>query len=176
MTAATQNFLVFGNSGSGKSTLARRLAEAKRIAHLDLDTVAWASSNPPQRHTIATSQSAIETFVNRNPGWVIEGCYTDLLTLMTPRTSHMIYLDLSVQACIQNAKKRPWEPHKYASKQQQDDNLNMLIDWIAQYPQRQDSFSQAAQQHLFANFNGTKSALVSNQVADDFLLSAEQQD
>jgi hypothetical protein len=37
-------------------------------------------------------------------------------------------MNLPVAACIENARKRPWEPHKYASKAEQDKNLDRLID------------------------------------------------
>lgn len=51
---------------------------------------------------------------------------------------------------------RPWEPHKYPSKEAQDANLEMLIGWIAEYETRTDTFSLAAHRALFDRFTGDK--------------------
>ncbi|MCL1066383.1 shikimate kinase [Shewanella olleyana] len=154
--------VIFGNSGSGKSTLAKQFAANKNLAHLDLDTIAWLAVNPPQRMPIADSKILIDEFLNLHQSWVIEGCYSDLLELVFPQTDEVIFLNLPISACIDNAKSRPWEPHKYASKQAQDENLTMLIDWISQYDSRSDTFSKVAHERLFEQFVGTKTMLTSN--------------
>ncbi|MEZ9140735.1 MULTISPECIES: AAA family ATPase [unclassified Shewanella] len=154
--------VIFGNSGSGKSTLAKQLAANKKLAHLDLDTIAWLPVNPPQRMPIADSKTLIDEFLNLNQSWVIEGCYSDLLELVFPQTDEVIFLNLPTSACIENAKNRPWEPHKYDSKQAQDENLAMLIGWIAQYDSRSDTFSKVAHERLFEQFLGSKTMLTSN--------------
>ncbi len=147
--------VIFGNSGSGKSTLAKQLAKQNRLAHLDLDTIAWQPTNPPQRTSIAESSQLIDKFLQHD-SWIIEGCYTDLLELATPHADEIIFLNLPVTDCISNAKNRPWEPHKYSSKQAQDANLEMLVDWIAQYDCRTDTFSKQAHETLYAQFTGKK--------------------
>lgn len=154
--------LIFGNSGSGKSTLAKHLCTQYQLAHLDLDNIAWLPTVPPKRQTIEASKNEIEHFTNTNESWVIEGCYADLLKLATERANHVIFMNLSVDDCIENAKQRPWEPHKYPSKQAQDENLAMLIDWINKYTSRQDSFSYAAHQRLYDSFSGSKQMHTSN--------------
>jgi adenylate kinase family enzyme len=125
-----KKILVFGNSGSGKSTLSKELAATAKLAHLDLDTLAWLPTIPPERKALKDSAKEINEFITNNDGWVIEGCYSDLLEIASPYSTEIIYLNLPIEQCIKNAKSRPWEPHKYASKEAQDANLNMLIDWI----------------------------------------------
>jgi adenylate kinase family enzyme len=44
-----RKLVIFGNSGAGKSTLALQLAHEEKLAHLDLDTLAWEPSSPPRR-------------------------------------------------------------------------------------------------------------------------------
>jgi adenylate kinase family enzyme len=156
-------FVIFGNSGSGKSTLAKQLVVQHNLAHLDLDTVAWRPITPPERMPIAESQQLINDFFSLNTRWVIEGCYADLLALVIAKANEIIFLNLPIYACIENAKKRPWEPHKYASKEQQDANLNMLIDWITMYDTREDTFSKVAHEKLFNNFKGLKTMYVANE-------------
>ncbi len=163
MRPVLRNVLIFGNSGSGKSTLAQKLKATAHLAHLDLDVLAWQPTTPPQRQPLSHSAVKILTFIEQQQeGWVIEGCYTDLLHIAEPYANEVIYLNLPTEQCIQNAKKRPWEPHKYDSKAAQDNNLNMLIDWIRDYDQRDDTFSRAAHEQFYAVFPGKKSQLTHN--------------
>ncbi len=155
--------VIFGNSGSGKSTLARQLSEQEHLAHLDLDTVAWGPASPPQRKPLAESRHAIAAFMSANDQWVIEGCYADLLEIAMPESSEIIYLNLPIELCIANARNRPWEPHKYASKEAQDENLAMLINWIAQYFERKDTFSRSAHVALFEEYVGKKTVHTNNE-------------
>ena len=55
--------LIFGNSGSGKSTLARHLCKTQGLAHLDLDTLAWKPTSPPERKPIDESLEEIKAFI-----------------------------------------------------------------------------------------------------------------
>jgi len=155
--------LIFGNSGSGKSTLARELCSSKGKAHLDLDTLAWQPVSPPVRLPVAASAKIIECFINRNPGgWVIEGCYTDLLEIASTRATEIIFMNVAVETCVANARNRPWEPHKYESRQAQDANLDMLIDWIGKYETRDDTFSLSAHENFYQTFAGKKKMILSN--------------
>jgi len=154
--------LIFGNSGSGKSTLAKGLAKAKGLSHLDLDSLAWLPTSPPKRAPLEDSKVRIMEFISTNSSWVIEGCYSDLLAMAIDAASEIVFLDLSVEDCIENAKNRPWEPHKYDSKEAQDKNLRMLVSWIRQYADRVDVFSRQAHLELYDSFQGKKSILTSN--------------
>ena len=154
--------LIFGNSGSGKSTLAKHLSEKEGLGHLDLDVLAWLPTSPPQRMPIEESRAKIEAFLKDNKSWVIEGCYTDLLELLAHEASEIIFMDLSIEQCINNAKSRPWETHKYESKEAQDANLEMLINWIKDYKTRSDPFSYGAHLRFYESFQGEKMVYVEN--------------
>lgn len=157
-----KRILIFGNSGSGKSTLAKTLCSSEGLTHLDLDNLAWLPTMPPERKAVEESSAEILEFIQLNSNWVIEGCYTDLLEIAVPFSTEMIYMNLSVEQCIENAKNRPWEPHKYASKEAQDSNLQMLIEWIKKYPLRADTFSSAAHNSLYDKYSGAKRMYTSN--------------
>jgi len=157
-----KKILIFGNSGSGKSTLAKYLCKSEGFAHLDLDSLAWEDTLPPQRRDLNESKQDILTFIESNNTWVIEGCYTDLLELVSTHSNEIIFMNLSIDDCISNARTRPWEPHKYESKQAQDNNLPMLINWITQYEERNDTFSMAAHQSFFDGYSGQKRMISSN--------------
>lgn len=155
--------MIFGNSGSGKSTLAKKLVNNEGLAHLDLDGLAWLPETPPVRAPLWESGEKIHDFVNSNSGWVIEGCYTDLLEIVSPLASEAIFMNLSVEQCVENAKKRPWEPHKYESKEAQDSNLEMLINWIKEYKKRDDTFSSLLHLKFYEGFVGKKSMITKNE-------------
>jgi adenylate kinase family enzyme len=157
-----KKILIFVNSGSGKSTLAAKISAADNIAHLDLDLLAWLPVVPPERESLVVSREKIEAFTSKNKSWVIEGCYTDLLEIVCSKVTEIIYLKLPVELCIENARKRPWEPHKYATKKAQDDNLSMLIEWITQYTKRDDEFSYKSHIKLYESFIGKKSMIKHN--------------
>jgi hypothetical protein len=105
----------------------------------------------------------MDAFMASHMGWVIEGCYSDLLELTAVEADEIIFLNLDVEQCVANARKRPWEPHKYPSKEAQDANLDMLIDWIRQYESRKDEFSYQAHKDLFEKYRGKKSMYTENQ-------------
>ena len=154
--------LIFGNRGSGKSTLAKKLVKEEGVAHLDLDSLAWLPETLPQRAPLADSKNKIENFVNYNDGWAIEGCYTDLLEIVAPLADEAIFMNLSIAQCVENAKQRSWEPHKYGSKEAQDNNLEMLIKWVEHYRERDDVFSYSSHFRIYEEFVGKKSIYKEN--------------
>lgn len=150
-----RKIIIFGNSGAGKSTLAVKLS-ALGLAHLDLDTLAWLDITPPSRKPLNETYTAIKKFVDQHQQWVIEGCYADLLEMVKPFATEAIFINLPIELCQDNAINRPWEPHKYPSQKAQDDNLPMLLDWIARYNVRDDTLSYSAHLALFESFDGKK--------------------
>ena len=154
--------IIFGNSGSGKSTLAKEYAEKYSLAHLDLDILAWENTIPPVRKPLKDSKGNIDHFINNNETWVIEGGYSDLIELVLGYANKTIFLNPGVETCIENCKKRPWEPHKYATIEAQNKNLDMLINWVKEYPIRKDEFSLFSHQTLFKKFDGNKIEYNSN--------------
>ena len=117
---------------------------------------------PPVRKPINESQVEINDFIKANEYWVIEGCYSDLINFVIEHATEVIFLNLSIQECIENARNRPWELHKYDSKQAQDANLEMLITWIQDYDKRLDTFSKSALQAIYEQFVGNKSLITSH--------------
>ena len=164
---ASLRIVIFGNSGSGKSTLARALANRAGLAHLDLDDIAWKSE--AVRQDLQVSLEALEFFQNQHPAWVIEGCYGSLIRAAAARASQLIFLNPGVEACQQNCRNRAWEPHKYPTREAQDANLAMLLDWVAGYETRDDEFSLAAHRSIVEEFAGNKTEVTSNSQAVELI-------
>ena len=149
-----QKILIFGNSGAGKSTLAARLSSEYAIPHLDLGSVGWAS--PAIRKEFIESKAEIETFMAQHDRWVIEGCYGSLLEVVAPCCTEMHFLNPGIEACLANNLRRPWEPHKYPSKEAQDKNLDMLQAWVKEYASRDDEYSLQYHEKIFSGYKGKK--------------------
>ena len=148
--------LVFGNSGSGKTTLAAALRRDHGLAHLDLDTLAWQPTSPPIRRDPADSLRDILAFTARYDAWVIEGCYADLLALLVDGATELIFMNPGVETCERHCRSRPWEPHKYESREAQDRSLAMLLEWVRGYATRDDACSLASHRRLFDSYVGVK--------------------
>lgn len=158
--------LIMGNSGSGKSTLARRLAKEHQLAALDLDTIVWEPGQVAVPRAPEAVAASLAAFVAANPGWVIEGCYGDLIEQVLPHCSQLLFLNPGVDACLANNRRRPWEPHKYASQEAQDAMFETLQDWVRTYDTREDAWSYAAHRRIFDGFGGDKAEVVDGQARD----------
>lgn len=152
--------LVFGNSGAGKSTLARKLSEQHGLPHLDLDAVVWEPGKVAVMRAPDAVAASLQAFLDQHDQWVIEGCYGDLIEAAAPRCTQLIFLNPGCEACLANNRRRPWEPHKYASPEAQDAMLENLQAWVSDYYTRQDQWSYAAHRRIFDAFPGARTEIV----------------
>lgn len=155
--------VIYGNAGSGKSTLARSYAESFGIAYLDLDRIAWDS--PGVRREIERTLNDLRSFMLDHESWVVEGCYGGLIEEAIKSAEELLFLNPGVEVCLENCRSRSWEPHKYDSKEIQDEHLESLLAWVADYEKRTDEFSLEAHTALFDAFAGKKQELKTNAAA-----------
>lgn len=145
---------VIGNSGSGKSFLARKLAAEHDLPILDLDLVAWEPGvSPPTRRD---AREDVRAFCTGHEGWVVEGCYGDLIEATFEFGPELIFLDASREQCRANCLARPWEPSKYESKGVQDAFLPQLLAWVDGYFTEDRPISRANHLALFESYGGDK--------------------
>jgi adenylate kinase family enzyme len=148
--------LVFGNSGSGKSTYARALATREGLAHLDLDSIVWEPGKIAVQRPRQVIAAALQNFIDSQSAWVIEGCYGELVRAASAHCTLLVFLNPGMDACLANNRKRPWEPHKYASLELQNTMLGQLQEWVAAYYQREDAWSYRVHREIFDSFTGPK--------------------
>lgn len=148
--------VIVGNSGSGKSWKARELAQQHQLAHLDLDTIYFVPGLIAVARPMDDVLADLRAFIDANPAWVIEGCYGDVAEAALPFCSELLFMNPGQDVCLANNGKRPWEPHKYASKEQQDGMLPFLLDWVGKYYERSDTCSYAFHRRVFDAFSGAK--------------------
>ena len=148
--------LVFGNSGSGKSTYARALAAREGILHLDLDAIVWEPGKIAVQRSPESVAGSLRSFIDLHPAWVIEGCYGELVRAASAQCTLLVFLNPGIDACLANNLNRPWEPHKYASLELQNNMLSQLQEWVAGYYQRKDAWSYPVHREIFDAFTGPK--------------------
>jgi adenylate kinase family enzyme len=150
---------IIGNSGSGKSTLARQLAAVHTLIALDLDTIVW---EPGKIGVLRRRDAAIadaKAFCESHARWVTEGCYCELTKGVLEYSPVLVFLEPGVDVCLANCRSRPWEPHKYESKEQQDEKLGFLLSWARDYYTRDDDLSLRAHRAVFDAYGGPKHVL-----------------
>ena len=121
---------IIGNSGSGKSTIARSLAATHALPTLDLDTVAWEPGKIAVARDAAAATSAVTSFCEAAPHWIVEGCYGNLVAATLQYSPVLLFVEPGVDVCLAHCRARPWEPHKYPSKEEQDSKLDFLLAWV----------------------------------------------
>jgi len=147
---------ILGNSGSGKSTLARRLADLRGLEPLDLDGLAWEPGLIAVPRDPMAALAEVAAACTTREHWIIEGCYADLIRATLPHGPILVFLKPGVDTCLAHCLARPWEPHKYASKAEQDGHLAFLLTWVREYDSREGPLSLRAHQALFDAYGGPK--------------------
>lgn len=153
---AATRIAIIGNAGAGKSTLARHLAERRQVPVLDLDTIAWRPEQQAFARPPDNANADVQRFCRTHPGWVVEGCYANLVAAALAFGPVLLFLDPGVAQCMANCIARPWEPHKYATRTEQDATLAFLLTWVSEYDSRSGELSRAGHEALFAAYRGRK--------------------
>ena len=152
MSAA--RIVIYGNAGSGKTTMARAVARELDVAHLCLDDLAWTASG--KRRSPAESVVDIEAFMTAHPGWVVEGCYGDLVEAALPHCTELRFLNPRMEVCVENCRRRPWDPAYCDSPEEQERLLGPLIEFVRRYESRRDEFSLTRHRAILEAFQGPK--------------------
>jgi adenylate kinase family enzyme len=150
---------LLGNSGSGKSTLARWMAGRAGAAMLDLDTVAWEPGQVAIARAPEAAVADVRAFCSRNDTWVVEGCYASLVTVALEFSPRLLFMNPGEAQCLANCRARPWEPHKYASKAEQDERLAFLLKWVSEYYTREGDMSLSGHRRCFEGYAGPKAEI-----------------
>lgn len=149
--------MLLGNAGSGKTTLAQRLLQQHPVAYLSLDEVAFAEG--AQRRPLQDSVAAVRRFMADHSGWIIEGCYADIIEAVVDQCDELIFLNPGIEVCVAHCLSRPWEPDKFRSKAEQDKNLENLLAWVASYHTRTDEYGLVRHRAVYQQFQGKKREL-----------------
>ena len=164
-----------GNGGSGKTWLARRLAEPLGLPVVHLDDVHW----EPGRYGIARDRAVVHEDVRTiaaGEAWLIEGVYGLYVGIALPRTTTLIWLDLSEEECVANIMRRGIQGGE------SQESFDGLVKWVSEYRTRKNNWNSfEGHLKLFESFSGPKARLTNrdeiNAHVESFLLmSADHYD
>lgn len=150
----TMKVILLGNAGAGKSTLSQKLTAKQAAARLSLDEVAF--QNGAERRPLEDSVAEVKRFIEHHQSWIIEGCYSDIIEAILEDCEELVFLNPGVDACVAHCRARPWEPEKFSSSQEQDDNLENLIEWVRSYETRPDEYGLLRHRAIYDAFAGKK--------------------
>jgi adenylate kinase family enzyme len=146
--------ILLGNAGAGKSTMARRIIGSKPIPRLSLDEIAW--DEGPKRKPLHLSLQMLNDFIRNNEEWIIEGCYSDLIEAALPYCTELRFLNPGIDVCVAHCHRRPWEPEKFSSPDDQAAMLSQLVQWVREYETRDDEYGLKRHRQIFESFEGRK--------------------
>jgi adenylate kinase family enzyme len=146
--------ILLGNAGAGKSTMARRLIGSTHIPRLSLDEIAWDPGT--KRKPLEESLGMLRRLLRNNDEWIIEGCYGDLVEAALPHCTELRFLNPGVETCVAHCNRRPWEPSKFTSAEEQNAMLAQLIEWVKDYDARDDEYGLKRHRRIFDGFSGLK--------------------
>ena len=118
---------IIGNSGSGKSTLAHQLAAVHTLTPLELDSIVWEPGKVGALRSRDARTADAKAFCESTERWVVEGCYAEFTQTFLEHSPVLLFMEPGMEGCLSNCRNRPWEPRKYASKEQQDEKLEFLL-------------------------------------------------
>ena len=153
-TRSTVKIILLGNAGAGKSTLARKLIAKHSVPRLSLDEVAFHGGT--DRRPLQDSIEEVKRWIAEKEHWIIEGCYSDIIEPILNSCDQLIFLNPGVDACISHCRSRPWEPEKFGSRREQEENLENLLQWVRSYVDRTDEYGLSRHRELYDSFKGKK--------------------
>jgi hypothetical protein len=122
--------------------------------------VAWEPGQIALPRDSGAARADVVAFCRSHDHWVVEGCYASLVDATLPFGPRLVLLDPGEAQCLANCRARPWEPHKYASRDEQDERLAFLLDWVRAYYTRGGDMSLAGHRALFEAYAGPKVQLL----------------
>ena len=134
--------------------MARRILGDSPIPRLSLDQIAW--DEGPKRKPLEVSLSMLSDFIQSNKKWIIEGCYGDLIEAALPHCTELRFLNPGVEVCVAHCHRRPWEPEKFSTPEDQAAMLAQLVQWVRNYETRDDEYGLRRHRQVFDRFKGPK--------------------
>jgi hypothetical protein len=134
--------------------MARRIIGDSAVARLSLDKIAW--DEGVKRKPLEVSLRLLKDFIENNEKWIIEGCYSDLIEAALPYCTELRFLNPGVEVCVAHCHRRPWEPEKFSSPEEQSVMLARLVEWVREYETRDDEYGLKRHREVFDRFQGRK--------------------
>lgn len=153
----SRRIVIMGNGGAGKTWLAQRLARPLGLPLFHLDDVHW----EPGRYGIARDRATVHEdirMIAAGEAWLMEGVYGLYVNIALPRTTTLIWLDLSEEECVANIL------HRGIQGGESQESFEELVKWVSEYRARKNNWN-AFDGHLklYEGFAGPKVRLHSRE-------------
>ena len=122
--------LVIGCPGSGKSTLAKALHEKTGLPLFHLDMMYW---NADKTNVDESMFLARVSYALAQESWIIDGNYAASLELRMQSCDTVIFLDYSVETCLEGIAARKGKVRTDIPWVETEDDLEFL-DFVRSYP------------------------------------------
>lgn len=73
-----------------------------------------------------------------------------------PFCTELRFLNPGVEVCVEHCLRRPWEPEKFSSADEQQSMLASLISWVREYETRADEYGLERHRKRFDGYPGKK--------------------
>ncbi|KAN0093316.1 hypothetical protein V8E55_004100 [Tylopilus felleus] len=90
---------IVGNKGAGKSTLSAYLSTKLHIPHISLDEIAW-QPGWQKKEADAFRGNVSALMAQNTRGWIVDGDYRALGTLVPDNATDIIWLDPPLHHCL----------------------------------------------------------------------------
>jgi adenylate kinase family enzyme len=131
-SAFVRRVSVVGNSGSGKSTVARELAASLGVPHLELDS---AFHQPGWEPLPREAFRRLVTTRTSQDGWVIDGNYSAVQSIVWARADTVVWLDLPRRTVMRQV---TWRTVRRAVTRQElwNGNREPLANFLSWVPEK----------------------------------------
>lgn len=141
---------IIGYSGCGKSTLAKQLGREYGLPVLHLDQVHWLPGWVER--SLQEEKAEIETFLDQNEGWVIDGNYSSsLYDRRMEEADYILWLCFNRMLCLWRVAKRYWQNRgrtRDSMTQGCEEKLDLEFIWWVLYegrsPRKEVAYRQLA--------------------------------
>ena len=80
----------------------------------------------------------------------------DLIRAALPYCTELRFLNPGIEVCVAHCHRRPWEPEKFSSPEDQAAMLTQLVQWVREYETREDEYGLRRHRQVFEQFAGRK--------------------
>lgn len=165
-----ERITIIGNSGSGKSYLARRLSNHFGFPIIHLDTLFWEPGGFNMKRPEEIVYAEIANLV-QGKTWIVEGVFGELAREFFTSADCLIWLDLDRETCMNSLLQLGSESSKQPDRQSAEENFKKLVEWAAEYWEREGLRSYHGHRMLFEEFAVDKIHLRTREAVNDFVVS-----
>lgn len=159
--------VILGNAGSGKSYVARKLGAVWLLPIIDLDMIFWMPGSYSEKRPDDLVRRDVERKKNEG-GWVIEGVYGELISLVVDRADFLVWMDIDWATCRASLEARRLEMAE-DEQLRTVESFKILLSYAEAYWIRNGPRSQSGHAAIFEAFSGQKLRLRSREEASKFL-------